>query len=252
MKLHNLVNQQFSATANNYFESSVHASGQDLEKIKLVTDQLKPKTFLDLGCGGGHVSFTAAPYAESIVAYDLSQPMIDLVARVADERGFDNIETKLGTIENISFPDGYFDLIVSRFSAHHWADVKKGLSEVYRVLKPNGQFILVDVVAPPSAICDTTLQTIEILRDLSHVRDYSLKEWNEMLAYAGFKVNALDTWKLALEFDAWVKRIETPLGRISALREVIGSLPSEAKNYFEFDSNDSFKSDSALFETSKV
>ena len=207
---------------------------------------------MDLGCGGGHVSFAAAPYAEVVVAYDLSQPMIDLVARVSTERGLHNIETKLGIIEHIPFPDAYFDLVVSRFSAHHWADVEKGLSEVYRVLNPQGQFILIDVIAPPSAICDTALQTIEILRDLSHVRDYRLKEWRDMLAFAGFKVDSLETWKLALEFDAWVKRIDTPLSRISALREVISSLPSEAKNYFEFDLHGSFKSDSALFQSSIV
>ena len=55
----------------------------------------------------------------------------------------------------------------------------------YRVLKPGGSLVVVDVVASESPLADTALQTLEMLRDPSHVRDYRVSEWLVMLADAG-------------------------------------------------------------------
>ena len=48
--------------------------------------------------------------------------------------------------EELPFPDGSFDLVGSTMSFHHWADQRRGLREVRRVLEPDGAFVLTDVV----------------------------------------------------------------------------------------------------------
>lgn len=70
-----------------------------------------------------------------------------------------------------------FDLVVRRYSAHHWPSMPAAVAEVVRVLRPSGTLVVIDVVAPESALLDTTLQTIDLLRDMPHVRDYCASEW---------------------------------------------------------------------------
>ena len=52
------------------------------------------------------------------------------------------------------------------------------------------------------------LQTIETIRDPSHVRNYSVKEWIYFIEDAGFDLVGLDKQTLALDFDSWVKANE--------------------------------------------
>src|SRR5437867_3857755 len=128
-----LVGQQFGSQAAAYLKSAVHAEGADLEALAaLVGERARA---LDLGCGAGHVSFKAAPRAREVVAYDLSSDMLEVAAA---ERGLGNIVTRQGVAEHLPFPDGSFDCVLSRYSAHHWRDFDAGLREAARVLKPGG------------------------------------------------------------------------------------------------------------------
>ncbi|WP_263641686.1 class I SAM-dependent methyltransferase [Neisseria zalophi] len=123
-KTHNdLIDKQFSSQANLYLQSSVHASGQEFALMAQQVQQLQQPTVLDLGCGAGHVSFNVAPWAHKVIAYDLSKDMLNLVAKTAKERGLDNIEIEQGIAELLPFADDSFDMVISRFSAHHWQDV---------------------------------------------------------------------------------------------------------------------------------
>jgi ubiquinone/menaquinone biosynthesis C-methylase UbiE len=77
---------------------------------------------LDLGCGGGHVTFNVARLVREIVAYDLAPEMLGVVARAAEERGLDNVTTRQGSVESLPFEDASFDVVLSRFSAHHFCN----------------------------------------------------------------------------------------------------------------------------------
>ena len=80
-----LVTRQFGARAEAYVESTVHAQGADLDQAAALLDGQRTARVLDLGCGGGHVSFCAAPLVAEVTAYDLSADMLAAVARVAAE-----------------------------------------------------------------------------------------------------------------------------------------------------------------------
>ena len=100
--------------------------------------------------------------------------------------------------------------MLSRFSAHHWHDLDAGLREAARVLAPGGRAVFIDSIAPSSALLDSHLQTLELLRDPSHVRNYTAPEWLAALARAGFEVVALTTRRLRIEFASWIARTRTP------------------------------------------
>ena len=244
------VAKQFGAVAEAYLSSPVHSQGMDLEAI---ADRLRNRseaTVLDLGCGAGHLSFAIASHVQSVVAYDLSVEMLDMVANEAKRRNLHSLSTQQGNVAELPFESASFDWVCSRYSAHHWTEIRRAFSEVRRVLKPGGGLILVDVCAPANPLLDTHLQTIELLRDGSHVRDYTIAEWHSMLAEAEFEVGEQHTWKLPLDFKAWVGRMKTPTLYVEAIRSLLQSAPREVRDYFLVAEDGSFVPDAVLIEAS--
>jgi SAM-dependent methyltransferase len=245
--------RQFGTSAANYLTSPVHAAGADLERLSVVAVQQQPARVLDLGCGAGHASFALARGgARRITAYDPSSDMLAVVAQEAAARGHEGIETCVGAAEALPFENNTFDLVVTRYSAHHWATVPRALAECARVTVRGGRLIVIDVIAPEMPLLDTSLQVIEFLRDASHVRNYRVSEWVAALMAAGFCEPAVTRWTLPLEFKSWIARIGTPPARIMALQAVFADLPSEALEYFQVGPELSFVTDSAWLEALKT
>lgn len=237
------VARMFGPKASAYVASEVHAKGEDLVVLGRFLEERAPGRVLDLGCGGGHVSFAAAAYATEVVAYDLSSDMLAVVAGEAARRGFLNIATRQGVAEVLPFPAESFDLVASRYSAHHWRDVRAGVREARRVLKSHGHAIFMDVVSPKAPLCDTFLQAVELLRDPSHVRDYGEGEWREVLKEAGFRLVDVTPRRLRLEFASWVKRIGAPQTHVAAIRSLQASAPLDVRRHFALEEDGSFTVD---------
>lgn len=81
------VDRQFGAQASAYLTSAVHAQGNDLQRLGRLLAAHPQAQVLDLRCGAGHASFTAAAQVSQVVAYDLSAQMLAVVAQAAQERG---------------------------------------------------------------------------------------------------------------------------------------------------------------------
>jgi SAM-dependent methyltransferase len=245
--------RQFGTSAANYLTSPVHATGADLERLSAVASQQQPARVLDLGCGAGHSSFALARGgARRITAYDPSSDMLAVVAQEAATRGDEGIETCVGAAEVLPFENNTFDLVVTRYSAHHWTSVPRALAECARVTVPGGRLVVIDVIAPETPLFDTALQVIEFLRDASHVRDYRVSEWGAMQRAAGFGEPTATRWKLPLEFKSWIARIGTPPARVAALQAVFAELPNEVVEYFQIGPELSFVTDSVWLEAPKV
>lgn len=237
------VAQMFGPQAAAYVASAVHARGADLDALSALVEEHRPAHLLDLGCGGGHVSFVAAAHAGAVVAYDLSADMLGAVAAEAQSRGLGNITTRQGVAESLPFADASFDMVASRFSAHHWRDVPAGMREARRVLKTGGGMVMMDVIAPDWPVADSFLQAVEILRDPSHGRDYSTAEWMAFAETAGFRVMRTAHRRLRLEFASWVARIRTPELHVAAIRSLQAGASADIAAHFEFEPDGSFTLD---------
>ena len=245
---HGNVNKQFSSQASAYLTSAVHATGRDLQRLAARLSAFPDASVLDMGCGAGHASFVAAGQVARVTAYDLSAQMLEVVARAAEDKGLENITTRQGYAEVLPFDDETFDAVITRYSAHHWHDVGQALREVRRVLRPGGIFIAMDVMSPGEPLLDIWLQTVEALRDTSHVRDYASGEWLTMLNQAGLVTDTLQTDRLTLEFSSWVARMRTPAALTEAIRLYQHSASQEVRNYFELQKDGSFTSDILMAE----
>ncbi|BCH28347.1 hypothetical protein MesoLjLc_02770 [Mesorhizobium sp. L-8-10] len=246
-----LVGGQFGARAEAYLRSSVHAQSADLSALAALLEDKPDARVLDLGCGGGHVTFNVAPLVREVVAYDLSPEMLEVVARSAAERGLANVATERGMVEKLPFEDGSFDVVLSRFSAHHWSDLDAGLREAARVLKPGGMAAFADTVTSGMAVVDTFLQAIELLRDCSHVRDYSRAEWEAAIGRSGLLPGSTRQFRLHLDFTAWVERMNTPRLQVEAIRALQTSVSPRATRHFDTEADGSYSIDVGLFEATK-
>ncbi len=238
-----VVQKQFGEQASAYLNSTVHTQGAEFALLQAELAGKSAARVLDLGCGAGHVSFHVASLVKEVVAYDLSQQMLDVVSRAALERELPNIRTVRGAAERLPFADGEFDYVLSRYSAHHWSDLGQALREVRRVLKPGGVAAFIDVMSPGSPLFDTYLQTVEVLRDTSHVRDYAAGEWLEQVSQAGLHTRSTQRQRLRLEFGSWIARMRTPDTLSHAILALQQSMGAEVREYFEIDADGSFSTD---------
>jgi SAM-dependent methyltransferase len=243
-----VVAEQFGSRANAYVTSAVHAAGEDLDHLAAAVGTRPAARVLDLGCGGGHVAFRLAADVGQVIAYDLSAEMLQAVAAEAGKRCLRNIATERGMAERLPFADESFDVVASRYSAHHWRDLRACLKEARRVLKRSGIAVFMDVVAPSAALADTYLQAVELLRDPSHVRDYSVEEWLRAAGEAGFSPGVVTRRRLLLEFSPWVRRIGTPDDLVAAIRSLQARMAGEVVEYFEIREDGSFTVDTMTLE----
>ena len=201
------------------------------------------------GLPQGRPTFGAAQNVSAVVAYDLSAHMLDVVAQAAEARQLKNITTRQGYAESLPFADNAFDIVISRYSAHHWHDVGAALREVNRILKPGGRLI---VMSPGHPVRDIWLQTVEALRDTSHVRNYASGEWLTLINEANLIVDNLITDKLPLEFSSWVARMRTPEALVDAIRIYQQSASTEVRTYFALQNDGFFTSDIIMVDAHKA
>jgi SAM-dependent methyltransferase len=174
--------------------------------------------------------------------------MLSAVTSVAAARRLGNIVATRGVAEDLPFPDASFDIVATRYSAHHWHDLAVGLAGIRRVLKPGGVAVIMDVVSPGEALLDTFLQSVELLRDPSHIRDYSVSEWIAALRAAGLEPGAPAMARLRLEFGPWIARIGTPDMRARAVRALQTSMPVNVTGHFAIEPNGTFTVDTMMIE----
>ena len=236
----NLVADQFGPRAAAYVESAVHAQGEDLLRLVEIVRGHGGARALDMGCGGGHVSFHVAPHVAEVVAYDLSDDMLRTVAGEAQKRGLSNLRTRQGSVEFMPFETGEFDFVFSRYSAHHWRDLGGALKEARRALRPGGSAAFIDVVAPEDPLLDTYLQTVEMLRDPSHVRDFAPREWETALAAGGFQLAKTKAHRIRLEFATWIARIGTPAVLADAILALQRLMSKDVTKHFAIEADGSF------------
>jgi demethylmenaquinone methyltransferase/2-methoxy-6-polyprenyl-1,4-benzoquinol methylase len=119
-----------------------------------------PSCILDLGCGTGDLSLNIARLAGKnvqISGLDYSVPMLELAKRKAEKAGLgDKLAFIHGEATKIPFPDGHFDCVGISFAFRNLTYknplCELHLSEVFRVLKPGGRYVIVESSQPQNRL----------------------------------------------------------------------------------------------------
>jgi SAM-dependent methyltransferase len=101
--------------------------------------------------------------------------------------------------EDLPFADGSFDVAVNRLAAHHYADVGAAVKELARVSR--GLVVVEDLIYQ-----DDASEQAELLRDPTHVRNYTEAEWRDLFAAAGLKVEAVAILDKEHPLEEWIAR----------------------------------------------
>ncbi|MGV7106316.1 bifunctional demethylmenaquinone methyltransferase/2-methoxy-6-polyprenyl-1,4-benzoquinol methylase UbiE [Flavobacterium sp. U410] len=148
------VAQMFDNISGNYDGlNKVISFGTDAkwkQKIlKMVTTQ-QPNSILDIATGTGDLAILfASTSAKEIIGLDISQGMLEIgKKKIATQNLESRIQMVLGDGENIPYTDNYFDVITVAYGVRNFENLEKGLSEILRVLKPNGQLIILETSVP--------------------------------------------------------------------------------------------------------
>lgn len=148
------VAQMFDTISGNYDGlNRVISFGIDIKwrkkVLQLVSDK-NPKTVLDIATGTGDLAILmTATSAERIVGLDISAGMLDVGRKKIEAKKLsDKIEMILADSENMPFENDTFDAITVAFGVRNFETLEKGLSEILRVLKPNGIFVILETSVP--------------------------------------------------------------------------------------------------------
>lgn len=96
------------------------------------------------------------------------------------------------------------------FCGPPFPDIRRAVAEIARVLKSGGSFILVDHYAPEDKALDQFINQLNQMRDPSHVREYSLAEWNEWFEENGLDYIEKQKWNIPIDFENWIRRGAVP------------------------------------------
>ena len=147
------VTKMFDNIADSYdFLNHTLSLGMDNIWRKTAIKKLRnnPDTILDIATGTGDFAISATKYTNAkITGIDISQGMLDVGVEKISKKGLtDRIQLQLADSENLPFHNNSYDAITAGFGVRNFEDLNKGLSEMYRTLKPGGIVAILEPSEP--------------------------------------------------------------------------------------------------------
>ena len=201
-KIRQLSQQFFEAELEEYGDV-IQPSGQDDKYLHSLLTHLAAErrsfSLLDIGCGIGYVAMASKalfPDAE-VVGIDISSSVIAKAKQLDPKR---LIQYDVNTESSMPYESDRFDFAVCRMSIHHYPSVLQHLREVHRLLKPQGTYLIIDVV-PDSGKHDERLNDLFMGREDGHVKFYTLVEYESLLQRSGYSVRSVEYFPQLLDLS---------------------------------------------------
>ncbi len=193
----------------------------------------KGETVLDLGSGAGFDCFLAASRVGKdgkVVGVDMTPEMIDKARGNARKGKFQNVEFRLGEIENLPVADGMIDVVISNCVINLSPDKKRVFEEAFRALKPGGRLMVSDIVLLkklPESIKRNVQAYVGCLSGAEMKEKYL-----ELIEEAGFQeIKILEESSFPIESmindptaQAIVRTLEIPAGEIRKIANTVASV----------------------------
>ncbi len=148
------VEQMFDNISDGYDSlNRVISLGSDMKwkkKIVRLIEKKNPSKILDVATGTGDLAIMlASTQATEIIGVDISEGMLNIGRKkVTNKNLADKITLTQADSEDLPFEDNYFDVITVAYGIRNFESLKKGLSEMYRVLRPGGTFVILETSVP--------------------------------------------------------------------------------------------------------
>lgn len=216
-----LIADEFTRQAQNF--DNWAAKADDPHRFTAALGKARKGKLLDVACGPGVVTAALAPDARTVVAFDATEQMLEKAKARCAKAGLTNVEFRSGDAENLPFADAQFDGVVTRLAIHHFANPQRALDGMFRVLRPGGTAVIVDVVSSEDAAESGLHNAIERLRDPSHRRMLPASELDASISRAGLRIAEHATWDMDRELEEWLAIVDDP-ARVEPIRTVVHTL----------------------------
>ncbi len=162
---------------------------------------------LEVGCGTGTLTLAARDRvgpAGEVCGIDVIPKMIELSQRKAARAGA-TIGFQAGSIDNIPFPEDRFDVVLSSFMIFHMPEEvrARGIREIYRVLKPRGRLLVLDMALPSGPVQQRLARRL-----FGFMLEHDLRELLPLLqgtGFTGIEVGSVNFQILGLSILGYVR-----------------------------------------------
>jgi len=211
------VKRRFGAHAENYVRSADHTESESRDRLLVLTAPKPDWRVLDVATGGGHTALAFAPHVREVVATDITKEMLEAAERHIRASGATNVRFQEADAMALPFEDASFDLVTCRVAPHHFPDCAQFVRECARVVRPGGIVAVIDNVVPDDPEAAKFINAFEKLRDPSHNWAYTEREWVAFFRDAGLRVDRVESYRKARDFDGWT----ATMGVDGALKETL-------------------------------
>ena len=204
------IQKSFSIQAQNFENKNMNFSKQEYLNYTVQCMGLVPSDcVLEAAAGTCACGRSVAPFVKSVICLDATPAMLAVGKEEAEKIGIKNMQFINGYVENIPFENQYFDIVLTRLSFHHFTDMERPFSEMHRVLKSGGQLVIIDMEAVDEALREIE-DTIETMRDPSHIKNRSQDEFLALYEQYGYTVTKQETTAIPVSLAAWLALTNTP------------------------------------------
>jgi ubiquinone/menaquinone biosynthesis C-methylase UbiE len=198
------IRAQFTRQAEAY-AASVQASDEAAHArvVEICSPALNDRV-LDVACGPGFLTMSFALRCATVVGLDATDALLALAQAEAERRGINNVRFERGLATALPFDDASFDIAVCRAAFHHFPEPGRVLSEMSRVIRPDGKIMTADFVTSDDPSEAEAHNEIERLCDPTHVKTLTGTEFRELYRRNGLKIISDLTRKLHYDLDEWI------------------------------------------------
>src|SRR5690606_30374869 len=207
------VQAQFGDKADAYATSAIHADPAHLVRLLELVQPQPDWRVLDVATGAGHTAHALARHVASVVATDLTPPMVAKARALAQEKGLANVSARGAGAGALPSAPASSDLVTVRLAPHHCPDIGRFLAEVHRILPPGGRLTVVDNVVPGSLHSGKKarlqneagryINAFERLRGPSHARSPSLYARRHAFIQPSLAIEQIEGMSKRRELRLW-------------------------------------------------
>ena len=231
-----LSRQRFGQFAERYVQSKTHAGHTDLDRLVAIADPQPTWRVLDVATGGGHTALRFASHVARLVAADLSPAMLQAARKHIGSAGVTNVRFAVADAGDLPFPDGSFDLVTCRIAPHHFPDIARFVHEGARVTEASaagGWLLIQDHVLPEDATAAAYIDAFERLRDPSHNRALTERQWVRTLEGAELEVTHVEHIVKRHDLTTWTDRQDCPPDVVERLLSMLDRAPQTVRAWIE-------------------
>lgn len=220
--------RQFGIRSKNWHQSAVWIANDRLlsEHVNHLRPQQTPK-MLDVCCGSGVVGASFRGKVGTMFGLDITPEMIALARTRLDQM-------TQGSVYDLPFHDHAFDLVVNREVLHLLPNPEQPVSEIYRVLKPGGQFIVGQILPFGPQDAAWMYRIFKKKQPLIY-NMFQEEDFRKLLLSAGFVDLTMSEYNLWESIDVWIDTHETTTLHRHEIRDLFYNAPREVREVHPFE-----------------